>query len=233
MNIGFPEPEHPITAFYHVGVCGLVALHVGLLNWVGRVGIDRRVAMPEIPVPLHNDVVVCQQRINDEFSTNDMLFDVEASNGVKDRPSRPLQGVRALDCGKPEDTVDARHIPRVVATFLRTVFCTVSTPSGDVEWFLTCWACGDSPTAADRDGHCTSGTLGTQGVLPRICASHRTEADRAATTGYETVAAVAAGVCATTITPFSGSRTWGELLVAFFARAWSVGHVVGVPWRVV
>ena len=94
MNIGFPEPEHPITALHHVGVCGLVALHVRLLNWVGRVGVDRRVAMPEIPVPLHNDVVVWQQRINDEFPTNDMLFDVGASNGVKDRPPRQFQGVR-------------------------------------------------------------------------------------------------------------------------------------------
>lgn len=84
MQIAFPEPDNTIPAGVHICILRGVESHAFAL---ARVGLWEllRVAMPVIAVKLYDQALLGQERINTEFTTDDMLGQINQPQIVEQR----------------------------------------------------------------------------------------------------------------------------------------------------
>lgn len=238
MNVGFPEAQDRIATLGKVGITRLITGGVCLLDRVGEIGIQRRVAMPEVAIPLNDDALIRQQNVNHELATNYLLLKVVDAKPIKDSVTSRLKRVRILLCRKAQDAVNPLHIDFVVAASVGAILdgLPFQSPSGDIERLATGNAALNSPAAIDADCLAPRCFFGSTSVLPSVCAVERAECHGATATGDKCLAAVAAGIGTARIAPFSKVGTRQKRLAAFIAQFRLAGDVVVhdalIPWSV-
>lgn len=237
MNVTLPEPQHAITALRQVGVAGAVPSRVLCLDDGQRAGIAGRVGVPEISVPLNDQVVIGQISINDEFAVDDVLLGVGDTQSVEDDASGQFER-RGANGQWPRN--GARH----AALFRRPISaCVRACPHGrGVDAVLVDI---EVPTASGAGQSLTTTALGQLlsavvsdscwGLLPRIDAGRRAErpagllarvTDKPATalhTGEGT--AVIAALCVVR----RGDERTSALLTD--KRSRDVAHLIVIPER--
>jgi hypothetical protein len=179
MNIAFPESQDTVPTFLKVCVARVIAPPVDLLDRVRKTGINRRVSVPEVAIPLNHNANAGNQGIYDELTTYDFLFYERYLKGFKDSAASLLQTVGLCMCGETKNAVDALHIRRVITASVRTVFddMTITTPARHVESItarnttLDCAMSQYGPGCFPRRFFCG------HAVLPNIRASKGAECD--------------------------------------------------------
>lgn len=110
MNVALPESQHAIATGCQVRRAGTVALDVGGLNRKARVGVQGRVAVPEVAVPLNDEVRIRDQDINNKLAVDDVLVHVLNAQTVEDGASCALQAVDSIASREVQHTLDPQLI---------------------------------------------------------------------------------------------------------------------------
>lgn len=152
MNVALPEAKQTVTTSCQVCRTGAVALDVGRLNRKARGGIQSGVAVPEVSVPLNDEVRIRDQDINNELAIDDVLVHVLNTHAVEDGAPCALQTVDAIASREVQHTLDSQLIVAEVPTGLVTVRMTCRQAVTDpVERCTTRPTADDSPRTSLSD----------------------------------------------------------------------------------
>lgn len=210
MNIGFPKPKNAIAALGEIGVACPVSFRVGLLNRVQIARIDRRVGVPEVPVPLDDSTRFCNQNIDYELATDYLLLTECYSCARQDGTASSLKFVGFLISGKAKRSVDSFHVRMVVAAGVRAILdSSLEPPSRNIKRLSAGFARLNLPLPAKSKRALTCFFFCSS--LPSVRAGERAEANLSLAPGIELLTAPFAGVSATGIAYIGGIGTGRKL----------------------
>jgi hypothetical protein len=195
MNVALPESQYLIATLGEVSVAGLVAFRIGLLDGPNQFGVQSRVSMPEIAVPLDNDPDIREQYVNDEFPGNDLLLLKYKAESVQNCFTSPFQAVRALPRGKAKFVRNPLEVSGVIPACMAAILHpNLQSPSRHVKSFATGDAALDFSSSPDSDGSLSSCFSASRAILPCVSADKRAETDSAVTARVERLPAPTADV---------------------------------------
>ena len=236
MNIGLPKTQNGIAAFRKVRIARGISLEIGDLYGTFRRGVDGRIAMPEITIPLNDDSVIRNESINDELTADNLLFLIPDGQAVENRVTGTLQTISAGAMGKSENAVYPLHIGVIVAASMGTVFRLTPSnlPTGSIKGFAASFAPQHFATPPNGNRSISSGLSGLWRGLPSISASNRAKTSRTAAPGFVLSPAPITSKGRTAIALSRSVGTWRENLAALRANRGfpMIFHNVIIPWSI-
>lgn len=116
MNLRFPEPQNRITALGEISIASAIPRYIGFLDF-GQIGKLAEVAVPEIPIPLNNDLGFWQENIDNKLAVDNLLLRVIHAHAIENRtPSNLEAGCLRINFSRRHSL----HDPSI-ATFIRTI----------------------------------------------------------------------------------------------------------------
>ena len=236
VNINFPEAQHAEPTLLQVGVTLAVTPNVRLLNGIAGFWIDSRISVPEIAIPLDDQVRRGYQNVNDKSAADDFLFIVVNTKTRDNSAPRRLKAVCFGALRKAQHSIDTCHIGVVVAAAVGTIPCSSpACPCGAIEVLVTGWAAFNCAVAKISPASFLGRILGGSRLLPGIGTCDRAETHRAIAAAYKLHATMMARKSTARITPFGGvgsRRKRQATSDADFGRGSIVCHGDSIPWQV-
>lgn len=237
MNVRLPEAQDSIATLRQVGVAGTISSGVLCLNDRQRARVLGRVGVPEVAVPLNDQVVVGQVGINDELTVDDVLLGVGDTQSFEDDAAGDLKR-RGTDRQRTGDEAwDTSLLLRSVPAGVRAapIVGVIGSVSIDVER-LSAGLAHEGVTIAPL-GHSDAAMVfdADRRLLPRIDASRRAERPLRLLPGVadKETATVGTGERAARIAAFGVVRCRREYLSALLARQRPgyIPHLISIPER--
>jgi hypothetical protein len=121
VNIRLPKSENTVTELLEVGITGFITLDVGLLDCIRRVRVSSRVSMPEVTIPLNNEVVCWYKSVNHKLAAYQVLLSEAKTKSTQDVIACLLELIPIRSVRESEDVVYALLIGWVVTTGHRAI----------------------------------------------------------------------------------------------------------------
>lgn len=238
MNVAFPKSHDSIAALGKVGVASPISLGISLLDCIGSIGIDSRVSVPEIAVPLDYDAITWYQGVNNELASDNLLLLVGAPYIVKYGTASDFEVVSISLRRKPQNAVDPGLIHLIVAARSVAILrqsVSGNAPAWSVKPFTACLALNDLTTTANFGCSLPCKFLGFAGSLPCVCTfdGAKSRCSPAVSSIRNSAAAVRATTDAARLTDQLAATVWSVFLLADGANLglWLVVHNCIIPWR--
>lgn len=205
MNIALPKSENPIAAFRQVRVTSLVTLLVCNLNLIQRREL-RRIAVPEVAIPLDNQFSIGNERVHDELTADYLLLHELKIKGNQNLFPCLLKFSRQSlrDAIQYLLKVSVRSIGAIITASVGAVFnsASIKMPAWNIERLGAGFAADYLASASNAKRSLSALLFSFCRVLPSVRTIKRTKANCAFAQGKKPATAPSASVSTASIASF-------------------------------